>query len=256
MKYQTSLKFFKLVFVVLMSLLLLLPFSTVHASQPTDSLFQRATKVYPANKTALVTTNPKGSIEVNYNSSFISVKDIFGGRVDRILWDGSSKTVKIIKNGQEAVLNFSGKTIKPAANQIILPTNWARLEKGKAFISASVLCYIFENNVELFEILGGDTNDKERIEWLNKLAFLNISTTVTQSDDTLQIYISSFNLPPDVEKQKDLGSFGNRALEVYPGSKSILHASKQGKRTVFTYESSFIPVNDIFGGHVEGDQMG
>ncbi|MFD2114181.1 hypothetical protein [Paenibacillus yanchengensis] len=102
-----------------------------------------------------------------------------------IKWDKQTKTATIVNNGQSAVLNFSGKAIEGSKNQIILPTEWIRLENGKSMINVNVLCYIFDPAADKLA-------DKERDDWASKLSFLNISTEGIYSavDGYLQVFLS------------------------------------------------------------------
>lgn len=104
-----------------------------------------------------------------YNSIYVPVKDLFKSTGATITWDSKNKITSVQKQGTELILNFSGKEITAGKNQVVLPQEWVQLEKGVSGIHACVLAYIYES--------GADDTDQERLEWQEKLNFLNIEQT-------------------------------------------------------------------------------
>lgn len=86
-----------------------------------------------------------------------------------MMWDGKNKITKIKNRGQELILNFSGKEITASKNQVVLPEDWVQLNNGVSTINAFVLAYIFEEYA--------DDSDQERVDWEEKLEFLDIKQT-------------------------------------------------------------------------------
>ncbi|UOK63343.1 hypothetical protein MT997_00350 [Paenibacillus sp. OVF10] len=77
---------------------------------------------------------------------------------------GWKEKITTIKNeGQELILNFSGKEITAGKNQVVLPQEWVQLKNGVSSIDAFVLVYIFE--------YAADDSDQERLDWEEKLNF-------------------------------------------------------------------------------------
>ncbi|WKL04296.1 hypothetical protein Q0F98_14905 [Paenibacillus amylolyticus] len=83
---------------------------------------------------------------------------------------GWKEKITTIKNqDQELILNFSGKKITAGNNQVVFPQEWVKLNKGVSSIDAFVLAYIFE--------VAADDSDQERLDWEEKLSFLDIKET-------------------------------------------------------------------------------
>ena len=146
--------------------------ANVLASTPNSAFAQKAKNIYNPllKKTVLnVSQNDVGK-EYHYNSIYIPVKDLFANHVQAITWDNVRKIILVKNQGSELVLNFSGKEFKVSNNQVVLPTEWIKLENGRAGINCFVLAYIFDRNADSLK-------DKEREAWKDKLSFLNIDWT-------------------------------------------------------------------------------
>ncbi|WP_145323431.1 stalk domain-containing protein [Paenibacillus xylanexedens] len=104
-----------------------------------------------------------------YNSVYVPVKDIFKASGATIKWDGKKKITTIKNQDQELILNFSEKKVTAGKNQVVLPQEWVKLNKGVSSIDAFVIAYIFE--------VAADDSDQERLDWEEKLSFLDIKET-------------------------------------------------------------------------------
>ncbi|WP_433921722.1 stalk domain-containing protein [Paenibacillus taichungensis] len=132
---------------------------------------ERAANVYnPSLKKVLLNiTKDHKLTTTTYNSIYVPVKDVFKASGATIKWDGKNKVTTIKNQGQELILNFSGKSIAVGKNQVALPQDWVQLKKGESSINAFVLAYIFE--------VAADESDQERVDWEEKLKFLDIKET-------------------------------------------------------------------------------
>lgn len=132
---------------------------------------ERAAYMYSASiKKSILNVSKSGELTTTtYNSIYIPVKDVFNASGATIMWDGKNKITKIINRGQELILNFSGKEITASKNQVVLPEDWVQLNKGVSTINAFVLAYTFEEYA--------DDSDQERVDWEEKLEFLDIKQT-------------------------------------------------------------------------------
>ncbi|MEK3918483.1 stalk domain-containing protein [Paenibacillus sp. FSL K6-2393] len=132
---------------------------------------ERAANVYNSSlkKVELSVIKEGKSTKTTYNSIYIPVKDVFKRSGATFEWDGKKKITTIKNEGQELILNFSGKEITAGKNQVVLPQEWVQLKNGVSSIDAFVLVYIFE--------YAADDSDQERLEWEEKLNFLEINET-------------------------------------------------------------------------------
>lgn len=132
---------------------------------------ERAANVYKASlkKVELNITKNHKLTTTDYNSVYVPVKDVFKQSGATIQWDGKNKVTTIKNQGKELILNFSGKDIEVGKNQVSLPQDWVQLKNGVSSIDAFVLAYIFE--------VAADDSDQERINWEEKLKFLDIKGT-------------------------------------------------------------------------------
>ncbi|SEK75915.1 MULTISPECIES: stalk domain-containing protein [unclassified Paenibacillus] len=138
-------------------------------------------KDLPFKERAAYTYNPSlKKIELNitkdhkltrttYNSTYVPMKDVFKQSGATFNWDGKKKITTVKNQGQELILNFSGKEITAGKNQVVLPREWVQLKNGVSSIDAFVLAYIFE--------VAADESDQERVDWEEKLKFLDIKET-------------------------------------------------------------------------------
>ena len=132
---------------------------------------ERAANVYNSSlkKVELSVIKEGKSTKTTYNSIYIPVKDVFKRSGATFEWDGKKKITTIKNEGQELILNFSGKEITAGNNQVVLPQEWVQLKNGVSSMDAFVLAYIFE--------LSTDDSDQERVDWKEKLNFLDIKGT-------------------------------------------------------------------------------
>lgn len=132
---------------------------------------ERAASVYNSSlkKVELIVSKNGKSTKTNYNSTYIPVKDVFKVSGATFKWDGNKKITTVKNQGQELILNFSGKEVTAGKNQVVLPKDWVQLKNGVSNIDAFVLSYIFE--------LSTDDSDQERVDWKEKLNFLDIKGT-------------------------------------------------------------------------------
>ncbi|WP_269054356.1 stalk domain-containing protein [Paenibacillus tundrae] len=138
-------------------------------------------KDLPFKERAAYTYNPSlKKIELNitkdhkltrttYNSTYVPMKDVFKQSGATFNWDGKKKITTVKNQGQELILNFSGKEITAGKNQVVLPREWVQLKNGVSSIDAFVLAYIFE--------VAADESDQERVDWEENLKFLDIKET-------------------------------------------------------------------------------
>lgn len=163
----------------LISLLLMLCFVVSNAAiasadiESTEDLpfVERAAHMYNSSlqKSVLNVSKAGELTTTEYNSIYIPVKDAFKSSGAKIQWDGKKKITTIKNRGHELILNFSGKTLIPRENQLVVPKEWLQLKNGASSINAFVLAYLFE--------VYADDSDQERVEWEKHLEFLDIKQT-------------------------------------------------------------------------------
>ncbi|BBI32115.1 stalk domain-containing protein [Cohnella abietis] len=160
-------------FFITISIFLLFLFTVnnvTFASNPKgDTLLDRAMNAYnpELKNTHLRVVQDKKVKEFKYKEQFIPVRDLFGPYVDSIKWDNKTKIAVVSNNSSELVLNFSGKNIVAKENQVVLPTEWIRVNKGRIEINAFVVAYLFDKYSDSY-------GDNERDQWEEELAFLDI----------------------------------------------------------------------------------
>jgi len=146
---------------------------------------ERAASTYNSSlkKVELNITKDDELTTTTYNSIYIPVKDVFKPSGATIKWDGKKKVTTIKNQGQELILNFSGKNITAGKNQVVLPQEWVQLKNGVSSIDAFVLAYIFE--------VAADESDQERVDWEEKLKFLNIkeATGIPGLDKYMHVFV-------------------------------------------------------------------
>lgn|GEM_PF-618984 len=132
---------------------------------------KRAANVYnPSLKKVLLDISKDNKLTTTqHNSIYVPMKDVFKQSGATFNWDGKKKITTVKNQGQELILNFSGKEITAGKNQVVLPREWVQLKNGVSSIDAFVLAYIFE--------VSADDSDQERVDWKEKLNFLDIKGT-------------------------------------------------------------------------------
>ncbi|CAM3240702.1 hypothetical protein HP548_26470 [Paenibacillus taichungensis] len=164
----------RLVSLLLMSTLVVGVVSVASATdQPLKDLPFKERAAYTYNpslkKIELNITKDHKLTRTTYNSTYVPMKDVFKQSGATFNWDGKKKITTVKNQGQELILNFSGKEITAGKNQVILPREWVQLKNGVSSIDAFVLAYIFE--------VAADESDQERVDWEEKLKFLDIKET-------------------------------------------------------------------------------
>ena len=132
---------------------------------------ERAANTYNPSlkKVELNITKSDKLTTTTYNAVYIPVKDIFKASGATIKWDKKKKITTITNEDHELILNFSGKPISAGKNQVVVPEDWVKLNKGVSCFDAFTLAYIFE--------VAADDSDQERLNWQEQLSFLNIKET-------------------------------------------------------------------------------
>ncbi|PIH58601.1 stalk domain-containing protein [Paenibacillus sp. LK1] len=164
----------RLVSLLLMSTLVVGVVSVASATdQPLKDLPFKERAAYTYNpslkKIELNITKDHKLTRTTYNSTYVPMKDVFKQSGATFNWDGKKKITTVKNQGQELILNFSGKEITAGKNQVVLPREWVQLKNGVSSIDAFVLAYIFE--------VAADESDQERVDWEEKLKFLDIKET-------------------------------------------------------------------------------
>ncbi|UPK41435.1 stalk domain-containing protein [Paenibacillus pabuli] len=146
---------------------------------------ERAANMYSPllKKSILNVTHDNKLTTTTYQSIYIPVKDIFKSTAAIITWDGKKKITTIKNQGQELILNFSGNTVFAEQSQVVLPQEWVQLKNGVSTINAFVLTYIFEHYA--------DESDQERVEWEERLEFLDIKQTtgIAGVDRNMHVFV-------------------------------------------------------------------
>ncbi|MEK4055934.1 stalk domain-containing protein [Paenibacillus sp. FSL F4-0087] len=164
----------RLVSLLLMSTLVVGVVSVASATdQPLKDLPFKERAAYTYNpslkKIELNITKDHKLTRTTYNSTYVPMKDVFKQSGATFNWDGKKKITTVKNQGQELILNFSGKEITAGKNQVVLPREWVQLKNGVSSIDAFVLAYIFE--------VAANESDQERVDWEEKLKFLDIKET-------------------------------------------------------------------------------
>ena len=123
-----------------------------------------------------------------YQSEYVPIRDVFGGRVERIRWNGKTKTAEIVNGGKTLVFNFSDEEPESTDTKIVLPKEWIRLSDGRTEIHAALLSYLFDREMSMQPDV-----DEEREAWRERLGFLGIKSTSALPgvrDDYLYVYLS------------------------------------------------------------------
>lgn len=168
----------------------LLPGAWTAAAAPEgETLPERARNAYDAMRphTYLRINQGETVEEFKYKSEYVPIRDLFAGRVDKIKWNGKTKTAEVVHGGKTLVFNFSDSELEGTDTKIVLPKEWIRLSDGKAEIHAAVLAYLFDREASYA------IEDEERDEWRERLSFLGIKETSALPgvrDDYLYIYLT------------------------------------------------------------------
>ncbi len=97
-----------------------------------DDLKLKQTKVYIHDEEFMV------------SSKWIPVRKVFEPLAAEIKWDHDSKAATISRNGTSTILHFAKEERPPQAQQIVMPREYIKLDKGTSYIDAAWLCYMFD----------------------------------------------------------------------------------------------------------------